>query len=220
MAIRVSKNRVALENIPFHQAKAVSLASGSTVDLSTASGNLVHITGSAGPIASFGTVPAGSMFTVIFDSTPTVTYNATSLVLNTGGTSFTASAGDRAMLLSEGGGNWIVSVIKKDGTSLVGSSSSSGIVSVAASRALSASDDGKTVTITASSDVTLTVPAGLPAGFGCAIYQSASGAAIVIGSGATVTPNTTGHTKTGGSGKITALVQTATNAYSFSGGTA
>lgn len=221
MAIRVSKNRVAIENIPLNLARGASFASASTVNLANATGNYLHITGSSGPISSFGIVPAGTMFTLVFDATPTITYNASTMILNTGGVNYTCSAGDRALLLSEGSGNWVVSIIKRDGTSVVSSGGSTGgTVDVGSSRSLSASDDGKTLNVTALSDIVLTVPTGLPAGFGCAIFQASSGAATVSPSGTTIVPVTSGNTKTGGQGKITALVQTTTNAYSFSGGTA
>jgi hypothetical protein len=162
------------------------------------------------------------MFTLIFDSTPTITYNASTMILNSGASDYTCVAGDRAVLVSEGAGSWVVNFIKKDGTSIVssGGGSSSGTVNVSSSRTLLSSDDGKTLNITGSSAVTLTVPTGLPAGFGCAIFQSSTGAATVSASGTTIVASTSGQFSTGGTGKITALVQTATNTYSFSGGTA
>lgn len=222
MALRVSKNRIALESIPLHLAKSANIASAATVNLATATGNMIHISGTSGPITSLGVTPAGSMFLIIFDSTPTINFNSTSMILNTGGVNYTAIAGDRAIALSEGAGNWIINIIKKDGNSVVVSSggSNAGTIDVAASRTLLSTDDGKTLNITSSAAITLTVPTGLSAGFACAIYQSSTGAATVLASGVTITPATPGNTKTGGAGKITALVQTSNNAYSFSGGTA
>lgn len=221
MPVRVSKNRVALEGIPLQLSRATSIASASTVNLATATGNFLHVTGSTGPITSFGTVPAGTMFTLVFDSTPTITHNASTMIINSGGSNYTCIAGDRAVLVSEGAGSWVVNIIKKDGTSLVSSgTSNAGTVNVASSRTILSSDDGKTLNITSASAVTLTVPSGLPTGFGCAIYQSSTGAATVSGSGATIVASTSSQLSTGGVGKIAALVQTNTNAYSFSGGTA
>lgn len=57
------------------------MASAATVNLANATGNSLHITGSTGPITSFGTVAASVIFTLIFDSTPTITHHATSLIL-------------------------------------------------------------------------------------------------------------------------------------------
>lgn len=216
MAIKISKNRVALENIPLNLSKSSNIASASTVNLATATGNLVHITGSTGPITSFGTVPAGTVFMLVFDSTPVITYNASTMILNSGGSNFTCVAGDRALLLSEGSGAWVVSIIRRDGASVASSATP---VDVSSSRNLAATDDGKVLNVTAGSAITLTVPTGLPSGFGCAVYQASTGAVTVAGSGTTITPANSGELKTGGQGKITAIVQTGTNAYSFSGGT-
>ncbi len=223
MAIRVSKNRVFLENIPLNLSRAPSMVASTVVNLASATGNFLHITGSSGSISSFGTVVAGSMFVLVFDGTPTILFNGTSMILNSGGTSYTCSAGDRALLLSEGSGKWVVSIIKSDGTSVVssgGGSSTGGVSIVTSSRSLTSSDNGKTLTITSVSDMVLTIPAGLPNGFGCAVFQSSTGTAIIgKASGITVFPVTAGHTKTGGQNKIVAIVQVNTNTYSLSGGT-
>jgi hypothetical protein len=104
---------------PLNGGKSINIASAATVNLATATGNEVHITGSTGPITSFGTVPAGTRFNLIFDSTPTITYNATSMILNTGGTSYTAAAGDRAEAISEGSGNWIINITPISGLPLI-----------------------------------------------------------------------------------------------------
>lgn len=85
--------------------KGSDIASATTVDLSTATGNYVHVTGSLGPINSFGTVSAGIRFLLVFDSTPTITHNGTSLLLP-GSANIVAEAGDRAEVVSLGAGNW------------------------------------------------------------------------------------------------------------------
>lgn len=85
--------------------KGSDIASATTVDLSTATGNYVHITGSTGPITSFGTVSAGIRFLLVFDSTPTITHNGTSLILP-GTANIVAEAGDSAEVVSLGAGNW------------------------------------------------------------------------------------------------------------------
>jgi len=103
----------------FKGTKGADIASAATVDLSAATGNVVHITGSTGPITSFGTAAAGVERTVIFDSTPTITHNATNLILPTGA-NITAAAGDTARLMSEGSGNWrCLSYNRKSGQPLV-----------------------------------------------------------------------------------------------------
>ncbi len=86
-------------------AKSADIASAATIDLSTATGHEVHITGSTGPVTSLGVMPAGIMNTLIFDSTPTLTYHATALILP-GAANIVAAAGDAGLFLSEGSGNW------------------------------------------------------------------------------------------------------------------
>lgn len=88
----------------FDGTKGADLASGTTVDLGAATGMFVHITGSA-PITGFGTADAGILRLVTFDASPPLTYNATSLILPTGA-SITPAAGDSALFVSEGSGNW------------------------------------------------------------------------------------------------------------------
>ena len=84
-----------------------NIASAATVDLSTATGGFIHITGNTGPITSFGTVAAGGEYTLVFDSTPTITYNATSMILPSAA-DIVAEAGDVMRVKSEGAGNWKV----------------------------------------------------------------------------------------------------------------
>ena len=99
--------------------EGTSIASAATIDLSTATGNVLTITGSTGPVTSFGTVPAGRIMFLTFASTPTLTHNATSLKLP-GEANIVVVAGDRMILKSLGSGNWeCVSYTRKDGKALV-----------------------------------------------------------------------------------------------------
>jgi hypothetical protein len=84
--------------------KGADLASASTVDLSTATGNYVDITGTT-TITGFGTVAAGQVFTLQFNGALILTHNATSLILP-GKVNITTEAGDVAVMVSEGSGNW------------------------------------------------------------------------------------------------------------------
>ena len=97
------KDKSTLENAIF-ETKASTLASGATVDLNTATGNYLHISGTS-TINSFGTCPAGARFIIVFDAAATITYNATSLIIP-GLANKTAAAGDCCMIVSEGSGNW------------------------------------------------------------------------------------------------------------------
>lgn len=101
-----------------------SIAAAATVNLAAATGNYVHITGSGGPITSFGTLPAGPEFCLVFDAAPTVTHNGTSLIMPQA-LSVTMAAGDILIVRSEGSGNWrAVNVQKADGTLILRSAAS------------------------------------------------------------------------------------------------
>lgn len=80
-------------------ASGSNIASASTVNLSTATGNTVHITGTTA-ITTF-TMSAGQIMDVIFDGILTLTHNATSNNLP-GGASITTAAGDRARYYYDG----------------------------------------------------------------------------------------------------------------------
>lgn len=95
-----------LESTP-ENTKGADIASAATVDLGAATGSYVSISGSTGPITSFGTIAAGVTRFVTFASTPTITHNATSLILP-GGADITAAAGDSLAAVSLGSGNWRV----------------------------------------------------------------------------------------------------------------
>ena len=101
------------------EAKWADKASATTVDLSTATGNLVHITGTT-TITGFGTVQAGARFTLVFDGIVTVTYNATSLILGSAAENITTAAWDVMVIVSEWGGNWrMESYAKASGLAVV-----------------------------------------------------------------------------------------------------
>lgn len=86
------------------ESKATNIASASTVNLASATGSLVHITGTT-TITALGTVAAGRQFTLVFDGVLTLTHNATSLILP-GAANIVTAAGVTAVVVSEGSGNW------------------------------------------------------------------------------------------------------------------
>ncbi len=84
--------------------KSSNIASSGTTDLSTATGDFAHVTGTT-TITALGTCAAGVERTVIFDGILTLTHNATSLILM-GSANIVTAAGDIARFRSEGSGNW------------------------------------------------------------------------------------------------------------------
>jgi hypothetical protein len=86
-----------------NELKSTDIVCAATIDLDAATGNIVHITGSTGPITAF-TLASGAERTVVFDSTPTITHNATTLILP-GGQNIVAAAGDRMIIRGDGANN-------------------------------------------------------------------------------------------------------------------
>lgn len=89
-----------------------SLSSASTVDLGSVPQAYVSVSGSTGPITSFGSsAVAGTLKVVVFASTPTITHNATSMILPTAA-DLTAAAGDVWIVAHLGSGNWRVVAVQ------------------------------------------------------------------------------------------------------------
>lgn len=84
--------------------RGADIASASTVNLAVATGDYVVITGTT-TINAFGTVADGLPRTLQFAGALTLTHNATSLILPTGG-NVTTEAGDVFTFRSLGSGNW------------------------------------------------------------------------------------------------------------------
>ena len=91
-----------------------TVASASSVDLGAEAASVITISGTT-TITSFGTVSAGIWKWVVFSGALTLTHNATSLILPTGA-NITTAAGDCAMFVSAGSGNWrCLSYMKANG---------------------------------------------------------------------------------------------------------
>lgn len=87
------------------RARGADVASAATVDLGAINdGEYVHITGVT-TITSFGTVSAGVQRRLLFADALVLTHNPTSLILP-GNANITTAAGDVALMISEGAGNW------------------------------------------------------------------------------------------------------------------
>lgn len=83
------------------EAEGAAVASVATCNIWATDGNTRHITGSTGPITSFGTAPqAGAWMKVIFDSTPTLTHSANLNIVN-GGVDITVVAGSVAYVYAD-----------------------------------------------------------------------------------------------------------------------
>lgn len=87
-----------------NHATAVSIASAATVNIGAAASNLITITGTT-TITAFDTIASGAIRVLTFAGALTFTHNATSLILP-GAANITTAAGDVAVMLSLGSGNW------------------------------------------------------------------------------------------------------------------
>lgn len=87
-----------------NHAPAVTLASTTTTNIGAAAANAITITGTT-TIAAFDTIADGAVRVLTFAAALTLTHNATSLILP-GGANITTAAGDVAIFLSLGAGNW------------------------------------------------------------------------------------------------------------------
>lgn len=104
-----------------------NVASAATTPIGAAPGNYITITGTTA-ITAFDTVQAGAWRAVKFAGALTLTYNATSLILPTAANIVTA-AGDTAIFVSLGSGNWIcLSYQRESGMALVSSTALKTIV--------------------------------------------------------------------------------------------
>jgi hypothetical protein len=99
-----------------NEAVGTPIASASTINLTTATGNLVHITGTTAITAV--TLGAGMRREVIFDGILTLTHHATNNNLP-GGANITTAAGDRVEYWSDGTTVYCTCYTKTDGTSVI-----------------------------------------------------------------------------------------------------
>lgn len=102
-----------------------NIASAATLNLSTATGNLVHITGTTATSAV--TMTAGQWMRCIADGAWPLTYHATTNRIS-GGADYTCAAGDTIDYFYDGT-TVIGNITKKDGTAVAGGSAASETVS-------------------------------------------------------------------------------------------
>lgn len=84
-----------------------NIASAATTDLGTVPTHNVNITGNTGPITSFGSTASTAypIYYLTFVSTPTITYNAASMI-TPGKADIVVQAGDSSVVQYLGSGNW------------------------------------------------------------------------------------------------------------------
>ena len=94
------------------ETKGSDIASAATTDIGASSGQYVEVTGTT-TITALGTTDAGVRRVVRIMGALTLTYNATSLILP-GNANITTVAGDTAIFISLGSGNWVCVSYQRD----------------------------------------------------------------------------------------------------------
>lgn len=105
--------------IAFHETRATNVASSSTTNIATATGEFVQVTGTA-TITSFGAATPGTVRHVRFTGAGTITHNATTLILP-GGANIIRADNDTAIFRSIAGDDgWIcISYKRANGRAIV-----------------------------------------------------------------------------------------------------
>lgn len=108
-----------ISNLRTMYVKGADVASATTTNLATTTGDFVNVTGTT-TITGLGTANEGVLRGVRFTGALTLTHNATSLILPNNGSNITTANGDNAVFRSLGSGNWVcINYTKVNGTSLV-----------------------------------------------------------------------------------------------------
>lgn len=94
-----------------------------------------------------------------------------------------------------------------------GGSAAPAPAAITSSRNLVAADNGGTIYNNTANPYTITVPAGLPVGFGVTIVQNSTGVVTVATAGGATVGSISGFTKTAGQYAVISLIQTTANGY-------
>jgi hypothetical protein len=168
-----------------NELKGTTIASASTINLDTASGNFLHVSGATTITAI--TLASGAERTVVFDGALTLTHNATTLILP-GASNILTAAGDTMVVRGDGAGNTRVVTYTRASTLV---DAAGGIKAAAIASAATLNLDavvGDFVHVTGSTTITaITIAAGVEK----EVYVDAaplltSGANLVLPSGANI----------------------------------
>lgn len=119
LGLLISSGTVASFSVTFtgfavNEVKGADIASAATINLTTSSGNFLHITGTVGINAI--TIPIGATRTTIFDGILTLTNSA---ALNLWGTNITTAPGDRSIWRGDTAGAVLIGYSRADGSIVV-----------------------------------------------------------------------------------------------------
>ncbi len=120
MPIRISKNRVSLENLPLNECLS-TVASATTPDIWTNTCNVINYTGTA-TATGFATAPqAGARRTLVCAGAAVFTAGANMLIDGvSSGNNFTAATGDKIHIIAVTTTQFRLTPAKYDGTAVIG----------------------------------------------------------------------------------------------------
>lgn len=101
-----------------NEVKGADIASAATINLTTATGNFVHVTGTVTITAI--TIPVGAQRTVVFDGVLTLTHGAALLLPSAA--NITTAANDRMIVRGDTAGAIVVDYIKASGLAVISTS--------------------------------------------------------------------------------------------------
>ncbi len=130
MPVRISKNRVSLENLPLNECLS-TVASATTPDIWTNTCNVINYTGTA-TATGFATAPqAGARRTLVCAGAAVFTAGANMLIDGvSSGNNFTAATGDKIHVIAVTTTQFRLTPAKYDGTAVVSSTSTNKKVGV------------------------------------------------------------------------------------------
>lgn len=116
-----------------------------------------------------------------------------------------------------GANNKVLSHHYSDGASMFGAAAAK---TITGAYTLTRMDNGAVIQYAGGSDVTVTIPAGLGAGFNCAFVQTGAGAIVITPASGVTRTHRSSHTKSAGNPSQISIFATAANAFVLSGDTA
>ena len=186
-------------------------ALGTATSITLASGGNITATGSITAASIKLTTGATNGYVLTSAADGTASWAASSSI--TGGTAnylpkYSSATAITASAITDDG----TTVSLNNNRTLTGANASVN-AQTATTYTLAASDNGKVITLSNASAITLTINSGLPAGFNCMIIQYGAGT-VTIAAGSSVTIlNRSNYTKTGGQNAVVTIVSPVANTF-------
>jgi hypothetical protein len=192
---------------------AITLANSGNINATgsiTAAGNLV-----AGAI-TYPNVAGTNGYVLTTNGTNTATWAAPSGAVSGGTTNAipkytSATALGASSITDDGTAVSINNPVSFNNKTVAGGSAA--VNAQTAAYQLVQGDNGKVITMNSASAITLTIPAGLTAGFNCMVVQYGAGTVTIAGASGVTIVNRSNYSKTGGQYAIVTIVSPVANTF-------